>query len=248
MALAKNLSVYVNGYNLSGAVQSVDATGEMEPLDRTALADASRRYETGIKNGTASFGGVWEYDATNYTKIHDVFQAAFQNGTMNYCLATLEDISGNAVNKQAILLEGIQTSYSVEIANAQLIMCNADIQASDGVQFGSVVFNATVPASTTSNGTANVASAASSNGGYMVVAVQNPSELTGATIKLQQSTNGGSTWADFSPSYSIALTAAKFQGASVEIPRGVSIPTHIRAVATVPAGGSITFVAGFARR
>ncbi len=248
MALAKNLAVYVNGYNLSGAIQSVDSSAESEPLDKTALADSSRRYEGGIKNGTASFSGVWDYDSATYTEIHDVLQSAFQTGSMNYCIASLEDISGNAVNKQAVLFEGVQTSYTIEVANSQLIMCNADIQASDGIQFGNIVFNATVGASTTTNGTANVAPASSSNGGYLVVAVQNPSELSGATIKLQQSTNGGSTWADFSPSYSIALTTAKFQGASVEIPRGVSIPTHIRAVASVPAGGSITFVAGFARR
>ena len=247
MALAKNLSVYINGYDLSDAVQSVDATGEMEALDKTALGNNARRYENGLKQGSASFSGVWNYDAATYDKIHDVLQSAITNGSMNYCIATLESIAGNAVNKSAVMFQGVQTSYSVEVANAQLIMCNADIQVSDGVQYGAVVFNQSVT-NTTVNGTPNVATTATTNGGYFIIAAQNPSEVVGATIKLQQSTNGGSTWADFSPSCSITLTNAKFQGASIEIARGVSIPTHIRAVATVGSGGTISLVAAFARQ
>lgn len=238
MAIAKGLSIYMNGVSLGCALQSLDATATTEALDSTTLCQNARSYAKGMKNGTVSSSGIWDYDQSTLNKIHNVFSTAYNAGTENVVTATLAAI---AVGADSLLFNATQSSYNVEVPNGQLIMCSADFQATSGINYGKIIFNAAVN-NTTTNGTSLDNGASSANGGLFQAQVQNPSELAGS-IKLQHSTNN-SVWVDLT---TLTLTGAgkKYEGLSAELTGTVN--QYVRAVATAT-GGSITFVAAFARR
>lgn len=240
MALAKGLSVYMNGVSLGCALQSIDATAETEALDSTTLCANDRTYALGLKNGTVSASGIWDADTTNADELHDVFSAAYDSGGENEVMATLEAI---AVDAPCILFNARQTSYSIEIANGQLIIASAEFQPFSGINYGRVLFNAAV-SSTTTNGTSVDNTASTTNGGLFQFHIQNPSQLAGS-IKLQHSTNN-STWVDVSGTETTWLASGpKFNAGYSEITG--TINRYVRAVATAT-GGSITFQAALARR
>lgn len=239
MAIAKGLSVFMNGVSLGCALQSIEATSSTEALDATTLCSTARRYSKGIKDGTASASGIWDYDSTNLDEIHNAFSQAYDSSSENVITATLATI-GVGVN--AIMFNSVQTSYNIEVENNALIMCDAEFQASSGINYGQILFNAAVN-NTTTNGTTYDGGASSSNGGLFQAHIQNPSQLAGS-IKLQHSTDG-SNWADVTGG-SITLTATnKFDGKYAEVTG--TINRYVRAVAAATSG-SITFVAAFARR
>lgn len=240
MALAKGLSVYMNGVSLGCALQSVDATAETEALDSTTLCQNARTYAQGLKNGTVSASGIWDADITNSDELHDVFKTAFDGGGENEVMATLETI---AVDAACILFNARQTSYGIEIANGQLIIATAEFQATSGINYGRVLFNAAVN-NTTTNGTSVDRGASTSNGGLFQFHIQNPTQYAGS-IKLQHSFNN-STWADVTgSSTSWSASGPKFDSGYKEVTG--TINRYVRAVAEAT-GGSITFQAAFARR
>ena len=241
MALAKGLSIYMNGVSLGCALTSLDATATTDALDSTTLCQNYRTYATGIKNGTASASGIWDYNSTTADKIHEVFKAAYDSGSENIVTATLESIASNAVNKDAILFNATQSSYNVEVQNGQLIMCTAEFQATSGINYGKIIFNAAVN-NTTTNGTAINNTVDTTNGGLFQVQVQNPSEY-GWTVILQHS-DDNSTWVDLATLTSTG-TGKKYEAQSAQVTG--TIEQYVRARVTASTG-SITFVAGFARR
>lgn len=240
MALAKGLSIYMNGVSLGCALTSLDATATTDALDSTTLCQNYRTYATGIKNGTASASGIWDYNSTTADKIHEVFKTAYDSGSENIVTATLESIASNAVNKDAILFNATQSSYNVEVQNGQLIMCTAEFQATSGINYGKVIYNATVATATA--GTSINHGADTTNGGLFQVQVQNPTEYAW-TIKLQHS-DDNSTWVDLATLTSTG-TGKKFEAQSSQITG--TVEQYVRANVTSVAG-SVTFVAAFARR
>lgn len=243
MSLAKGLSFYMNGVSLGCALQSYDATSETESLDTTTLCRNSRTYSPGFKTGTVSASGIWDYDSTNLDEIHDVFSSAYNNGSTARVIATLETL---AVGANAVIFDAMQTSYNVEVPNGALIMCNADFQVDGGIGYGKILFNAGVTGTTPVNGTGVdfTTATATTNGGLFIVEVQNPSQVASGSIKLQTSSNN-STWTDVQ---TLNLTTAKFEALSYHVPSSVSLQRYNRVVCTGNTGGTITFVAGFARR
>jgi hypothetical protein len=240
MALAKGLSVYMNGVSLGCALTSLDATAETEALDSTTLCQNARTYAAGLKNGTVSASGIWNYDTTNKDEIDDVFKAAYDAGTENVLTATLAAI---AVGVDTIMANGCQTNYTVEIANGQLIIVNAEFQATSGINYGKVLFNAAVN-NTTTNGTSVDNSASSSNGGLFQAHIINPSQL-GGSIKLQHSSDN-SNWVDVTGgSITFSASSATAQAQYKEVTG--TINRYVRAVGAAT-GGTVTFVAAFARR
>lgn len=238
MAIAKSLNAYFNGVPLACALTSIDGTAETEALDATTLCQSSRKYVQGLRNGTVSMSGLWDYDSTNLDEIHNVFSAAYDNGSTGHVIATLTAIAHGV---DAMLFSAKESSYSVDVQNGQLITCTADFQTVDGLNFGKVIFSAAVNATST-NGTVVDNGASSSNGGYFVISAQNPNEYAG-NVKLQQSTDNN-TWTDLA-TLTLTGTGVKFEGLATEI--SGSVARYIRARATASTG-EITFQAAFARR
>lgn len=240
MSLAKGLSVYMNGVSLGCALQSIDATGTVDALDSTTLCQNAKTYAIGIKNGTASASGIWDYDSTNLNKIHETFKAAYANGTNNVITASLASL---AVGVDAIMFNSVQSSYNVEVQNNQLIMCSADFQATTGINYGKILFSAAVN-NTTTDGTSVDGGASSANGGLLQYHIQNSSQLAGG-VKLQHSTNN-STWVDVTNgNLTFSASGSKYAAGSAEITGTINRYIRVQCTAT---GGSITFQAAFARR
>lgn len=229
----------MNGVSLGCALQSIDATGTTDALDSTTLCRTAKTYAVGLKNGTASASGIWDYDSTNLDEIHEVFKAAYANGTTNVVTASLAAI---AVGVDAIMFNSVQSSYNIDVQNAALIMCTADFQATTGINYGNILFSGSVD-STSTTGSAVTVGAATTNGGLLQYHIQNPSQLAGS-VKLQHSSNSGSTWADLT-TLSFSASGDKFAAGSAELTG--TIEKDIRVICTAT-GGAITFQAAFARR
>ncbi len=238
MALAKGLAFYMNGVALSCALQSVDATAETEALDSTTLCQTARTYATGLKTGSVSASGLWDYDSTDVNKIHNVFEQAYTNASNNIVTATLASLAFDA---DALLFNATQTSYNVEVATGQLVIVSADFQTQSGVNFGKIIFSADVD-DTTTNGTSKDFGASSTGGALFQVHIDNPTQDTG-NVKLQHSTND-STWTDVA---TLNLTGAKLEALSYEVPKGTTLNRYVRASCTAD-NEEINFVAAVARR
>ena len=238
MAIAKSLSVYFNGVSLGCALTSVDGTAEVEALDATTLCQSSRKFVPGMRNGTVSMSGIWDYDSTNLDEIHNVFSTAYANGSTGHAIVTLAALADGV---DAMLFSATQSSYNVDVQNGQLVTCTADFQTVDGLNFGDVIFTASVN-NTTTDGTAYDKGAATSNGGYFVAQVQNPNEYAG-NIKLQHSTDN-STWVDL-VTFTLTGAGAKYESFGQTVSGTVN--RYVRARAT-SSTGAVTFQAAFARR
>jgi hypothetical protein len=237
MALPQGLSIYANGVNIAGAVTSFEPTGEREALDATALADTYRVFEQGMKNGTVSLSGIFEYDQTNEDKIHNVFSAAFDDRSEVIFTASYAAL---AVGGSAVLVDGVVLKYGNEVLNNQIITCSAELQSSEGINAGVWLFNASVN-NTSSNGSSVDNSASTANGGLFHVHTQNSSG-NDVNVVLQHSTDG-STWADLAE---VDVSGA-IGSASSTVAAGTTVNRYLRAQVTTT-GGAATVQAAFARR
>lgn len=237
MAIAKGLSFYCNGYSLACALKEFTPEVMVDVLDSTTLCQTSRTYVQGAKAGLLSSSGVWDYDNTNNDKIHNVFSSAFNAGTDNIITASLETL---AVGGKAVLFNAVETKHSIQTPLNQLIMVSADFTANAIQDFGIWLFSNSV-ASTTTNGTGQDNSAASSNGGVLHVHYQ-ASSATGGTVILQHSTDN-STFADLA---TITLSGS-YDADYAVIAAGTTVNRYVRARVTAT-GGTATFQVAFARR
>lgn len=228
----------MNGVSLGCALQSVDATAETEALDATTLCQTARSYATGLKTGSVSASGLWDYDSTDVNKIHNVFEQAYTNGSNNIVTATLASLAFDA---DTVMFNATQTTYNVEVATGQLVIVSADFQTQSGVNFGKIIFSANVDDATT-NGTSKDFGASSTSGALFQVHISNATQDTG-NVKLQHSTNN-SVWTDVT---TLNLTGAKFEALSYEVPTGTTLNRYVRAVCTAD-NEEINFVAAVARR
>jgi hypothetical protein len=137
-------------------------------------------------------------------------------------------------------MNAIETSWGVNVELGQLIMCNADFQASNGIAFGKWIFSNSV-ATTTTNGAGQDNSASSSNGGIVQVHYQASTASAGQVI-LQHSTDN-STFTDL---VTISLSGTN-DADSATIAVGTTINRYVRARCTAT-GGTATFQVAFARR
>ncbi|TXH45708.1 MAG: hypothetical protein E6Q97_30945, partial [Desulfurellales bacterium] len=148
MALAKAISIYVNGQDLGlSAFKSASFGVEIEELDATTLGATgyTKSYVGGFESATATAEGVWKYDQTNADEIHNILSSAMTNRTENVITGSYEAI---AVNGVAWLLDAVETSFSVESPLGQLIMASGEFRGVSGVGFGRWLFNAEVDTTT----------------------------------------------------------------------------------------------------
>lgn len=246
MSIAKGLSFYMNGVSLGLALQSFSADAEVEALDSTTIGKTSKTYATGLKNGTVSASGIWDYDQTNADKIHNVFSDAFTNATDSVCFGSLQALS--VTNADLVMFNAVQSSYSIEIENGQLIICSADFQTTAGVRYGKLLYNAavTAAASPVNSSSIDFGSGSTATGGFFQCQIYNPGGATGAgsTIVLQDSPDN-SNWSTVSGS-TLTATSAIYQGHSFEIPTSTTLQRYVR-VRMTTAGGTVTYRAAYAR-
>lgn len=237
MAIAKGLSIYINGHNLACAFKSFGISDETEALDATVLCQTSKTYAQGFQQGSISASGVWDADQTNQDKVHNVLTAAL--AAQSDCVITAS-LSTLAVGGKAIMAIAPVKTWGIELPLGQLIMCNADFDATNGINFGAWIFSASV-ASTTTNGASQDGLAASTNGGTFHVHYQD-TDSSSRSFKFQHSSDN-STWVDLA---TITLTG-DYDADTYSVSAGTTINRYVRGVG-IAAGGTATFQAAFARR
>jgi hypothetical protein len=241
MAIGFSDRFLVNGYDLSAYMQSFEIAAEAEAVDATVLSSTYRAYQQGFKSGTLEWSGVFDSDATDANKIHDVLSAAFNDGGTNNVIAVVGTV---AAGQACYTLDGCVVEYSVPIEIGELITVSGSFQATSGIGFGSALMSG-LQAAGTNNGTSVDGGAATANGGVMTYQVHND-DATDIDLKVQHSTDG-SVWADLTGAAANNITAERASG-SATVAAGTTVNRYLRAVATVTGGDTFLVSVAFARR
>lgn len=241
MAIAQSISVFCNGVNLATWLKSINPSAEIEELDATVLANNYRSYEPGFKMGVLSAEGLFSSDGVNTDEIHDVFNAAYTAGTSNVITASF---TTPAVDGPAVMLDGPELKYSVNVTTGELVMVQAEFRATNGLSFGKWLANTQLSAGTT-NGTSVDNGASSANGGVFQVHLNND-DASDCDFKVQHSTDN-SSWADLTGATVSNLSAVNTAG-SATVATGTTVNRYIRLVSTITGGDTFLVSAAFARR
>jgi len=244
MAVAKQTSFLCNGYELAGFLKSHVPEAETEALDATVLANTYKSFEPGFKTGKLIAEGLFSADTVTDDDIDDVFKVAFDAGTNNVVTASLGVV---VVGEPAIMLTGPQIKYEIPIVNGQLIMCNAEFQATDGIGFGYWLENSTLVAGS-HNGTTVDNAVATANGGVLHVHLVNAaiSPASDVDVKVQHSPNG-SAWADLAGA-AVNNPSATHASGSATVAPGTTVDRYTRTVSVVTGGNTSLVSAAFVRR
>lgn len=240
MAIVKNISFFVNGYNIADALTGFTFTADGEELDATTVASsgAFREYVQGFKEGSLEGNGIFDSDTVNLDEIHDILSAAYTSGSDQNILVSRGTI---VVGDPAIMMTGGQMKYDIPVDVGGLIFSNANWRANSGIKFGRWLANVQLNSGTT-NGTSVDNGAASSNGGTLQVHLFND-DATDADFKLQHSTDD-SVWADVTGAVINNLSATHTSG-SVTVTG--TINRYTRLVSVITGGDTFLVSAAFAR-
>lgn len=231
----------VNGYELSGYMQSFDGQAELEEVEFTVLNTAARQYKLGNEDGTLECSGVFDADATDEDAIHNVLSAAFRSKATNVVTV---GIGAFAVGSDADLFDACQVKYTRPVESGVLLTVEASFRSSNGVNNGHFLRSASAAAGT-HNGTAVDNGAASSNGGVFHVHLNND-DATDVDVKVQHSTDN-SIWADLTGA-AVNNLSAEYASGSATVAAGTTVNRYIRSVAVVTGGDVLNLTAAFARR
>jgi hypothetical protein len=242
MAVVKEISLFINGFNVADAITEFSFEGDAEEIDSTTVATAGafRSYARGFKEGTLETTGIFDSDTTNEDKIHDILSTAWLAGTSNIVTASRGAIS---VGSEAIMMDGPQLTYELPVSVGGLIMSNASFRVDDHLEFGVFLMNS-LQAAGTNNGTSHNNGADTTNGGFMQVHLVND-DATDVDVKVQHS-DDDSTWVDLAGAAVTNLSAANASG-SASVAAGTTVEQYTRAVATVTGGDTTLVTVAFAR-
>jgi hypothetical protein len=242
MAIVKQISFFINGFNVADAITEFSFEGEGEEIDSTTVASvgAFRSYERGFKEGTLETTGIFDSDTVNEDEIHDILSNAWLAGTTNIVTASRGTI---AVGSEAIMMDGPQLTYEIPHTVGELIMSNATFRADDHLEFGVFLMNA-AQAAGTNNGTSHNNTVDTTNGGFMQVHLDN-NTASDVDVKVQHS-DDNSVWADLAGAAVLNLSAGNAAG-SAAVAAGTTVQQYTRAVATVTGGTTTLVTVAFAR-
>lgn len=194
MGIAKSDLFLVDGVNIACALKSFSPEAQTDEIDATVLCSTWKEWESGFKNGTLQAEGIFDSDATTLDEIHDVLSAAFEEGTAR---AITAGVGFYAIGSHVLMLDGCNTKYDVLMPLGQLIMSNATMRSTNGMNSGKWLISAQRNAGTF-NSTAVDNAASTTNGGLFQSHLNND-DATGVRVVCQDSSNG-SNWVDIAES------------------------------------------------
>jgi hypothetical protein len=239
-SIIKGCSVFVDGYDLSCAFKQAGVQKAAGEVDTTAVCTTGDlSFVPGLKQGTATLSGMYDYDATDQDELENILDTAFDSQTDLILSFTLGTIS---VGGEAWMIRGGQMQKDVQNALAQLIMTNATIRAKGNAFRGAVLFNSAVD-DTAEVGSSVDNAAATTNGGILHFHVHTPDgDITEAEILVEHSTDN-SSWVTL---ISTQALGAGFGAIAVEVAQGTTVRRYLRATVTTT-DGEATAVAAFHR-
>ena len=249
----KSTRVLVNGYDLSGILNSAGASIEVEAPEATVFTSLAKEYQPGLADGTMSFEGYVDPDPDAAGPLISLADRIV--GWIGSKGSALVFPGGvDAAGSPGRACEFYEASHEVDAAIDGIEGLTVELQATNGVS--PVVSLASLLARTaTSQGSAVDSGiiGGSQYGGLAYLQVTAGSIAgTSVTVKVQGSADGSTGWADLA-TFAVVNGAATFvpQAQVVSWAAGAagSTPKFLRAQWTV-AGGSPSFtfaVAAFRR-
>ena len=218
--------VYANGYDLTPYLTSFSASGSADTAEVTVLGNGSKAYLAGLKDATFSGEGFY---MAGTGEVDPVLRAAL--GADNVVWAYLPQ--GDAVNGAGYAFASVETSYEVSSPVDGVTDISVEAQSNVGLE-PILVLHEWKAETAAGQGTAVVASAATSNGGvgYLMLAA-----ATSVVVKVEHSTDG--------TTFSTLLTFTTATGPTAE---RKEVTGTVNRYVRVTWDKACTFWAGFYRR
>lgn len=238
--IVKESSVFLDGYDLSCAFKELGITKTAGEVDATAVCTTGdRSWKPGLKEGTATLNGIYDYDATDENELENVLDPAF-DAQEELILTT--SFNALIVGGEAWMLRGGQTEKSIENQLEQLIMTNVTQRANGNAFRGVCLFKAAVDDATVV-GTSVDNGAATTNGGILHFHSHTPDvDIIDSEVLIEHSVDN-SVWATLIAAQALG---AGFGALAVEVAQGTTVRRYLRATVT-NSDGSSTAVAAFHR-
>lgn len=231
----KGTVVLADEFDVTTYLNSVSTSNSIEVPETTTFGSSDRSFVTGHTDGSISFEGLFDGTAN---AVDAIFSSALGDGP----IMTVSG-DGSALSRRAVLLDTKSTAYEVSSPLTEVVAVSGEAVANGGLDYG-VWLACQSAISTTTTGTANDNSAASSNGGVAHLHVT-ANTRNGTTVAKIQASADNSTFADLVTFSTISTSTVTSQRVEVT----GSVARYLRALIT-PAGstGSLTVSIAFARR
>ncbi len=237
----KNTKVLVNQYDLSGFLNNVDVTWEVDTPESTVFGVDDRTYIVGLRNSNMSFSGL--YAATSSAAIDSIIPSDLGNATAK--LITYAS-SGFTVGNRCYSSQAFYTSYGISSPVDGIVSITLDVQGTAKLADCVSLHNLTAVTSDGFSAAVNLGSNTNSGGvGYLHITAISGMPATGfLVVNVQDSpTCTAGTWADLVTFTTVSSNTVTSQRATVSgnVDQYVRGEWDFTAVTT----GSVTFVVTF---
>jgi len=234
--------VYLGVRDASADLVSIDLTASAETHDATTFGSSNfREVDAGLFSWEGALAGFWQTNSgAGITSIERQLENILGSDTSGKSPVSVYVGDADAIGDTGYLTsDAVVTKMSTPIAIGDLIKVSATMKGNGRLGFNAILLHVLAADSTSTNSASvdNAASSASGGRGNLHVTAATGS---GGTIKIQHSSDN-SVWVDL-VTYT-ASTAASCQTSTVT----GTVNRYLRAISTISAASSVTFVAGFAR-
>lgn len=240
----KDARVYLGKRDVSGDLQSIDFSVNMETHDVTSFASNDyREFLPGIGSWEASINGFYESNSgVSSTTIERQFEDILGvSQTEGISALSIYYGDADAVGDTGYITgNGTLNKFNFPITVADIIKMSGTVQGRGKPGVQAVLLHPLFTDSTTTTGTSFNGTAQSTSGGIGTIHVT-AATGTGGDVKIQHSTNG-STWVDL-----ITFTTISNVATCESIYVSGTVYQYLRTLVTPNATSSITSVIGFSR-
>jgi hypothetical protein len=242
----KDTKVILGKYDLSAYLNEATPSMSLETAETSTFGASAKTYIMGQNDGTVSFKGLFDGDAT---AISAIFEDVINNDltppfTLAYDGGFAFTGSPNVYGRSCTIGLGKQTSYEISAPVSDVVSLSGDFQVTGGLRQGVIVAGGRA-ITTTPDNTGGVDGTAASTLGYTAnLHVTANTRSTSTTIKLQHSTDN-STWVDLATFTAVSASTIT----SEQLTGSGTVNRYLRANTVLTAGtGSITITLSAARR
>lgn len=238
----KDVRVYLGKRDVSGDLVSIDVSASAETHDITTFASADHRQaKAGLQMWEASFAALYETEAApNVTTIGRQLESLIGVNTAGAAVVSVYVDDANSPGNTGWLGgEATLTKMSQPVSVADLIKITATLQGNGGFGLNAALLSPLATVSTTTNGS-SVDNGVATTAGYRANLHVTSVTGTGGTIKVQHSSDN-TVWVDLTTFAAVTAATSETRNATGTVNR------YARAVATINASSSVTFVVGIAR-
>lgn len=226
-----NANIFLNGFDLSSFLKTIEETGSMDVLDATSFATSSgyREFAAGLHERAISAEGYFSYNATDAFSVDKLLHDSIATGVER--LLTYGVQGSIAIGELAVMMNLMHSSYNIQETIGEIIMTTFEAKATkdstqNGYARGIWLMSQTVTGAV--NGTSYDDGAGATTGYF--AHVHNTNSDGTATVKIQHSTDDA-IWIDLVDFGAVAAVGAEQAKSTV-----TSVNRYIRAIVTAIGG------------